>query len=215
MCGICGYVTFDGHEPPRRETLDRMVASLRHRGPDESGHHFIDNVAFGHARLSIVDLAGGRQPLFNEDRTISVICNGEIYNYSDLRKELEGRGHTFRTNSDCEVIAHLWEDDEERCVERLRGMFAFVLYDSRRKIVFGARDRFGQKPLYYHHGRDAFAFGSEIKSLLPMPGLSKDLDVAVLDQFLFYRFIPVPGTMFRDIRQLPPAHSFTLAKTER
>lgn len=210
MCGICGYLTFDGRKPLGHDVLDRMVASLQHRGPDESGTHFVDNVAFGHTRLSIVDLAGGRQPLFNEDRTISVICNGEIYNYTALRKDLEGRGHKFRTNSDCEVIAHLWEDEDEHCVERLRGMFAFVLYDSRRKIVFGARDRFGQKPLYYHMGRDAFAFGSEIKSLLPMPGLSKELDTAALDQFLFYRFIPVPGTMFRDIRQLPPAHSFTL-----
>src|SRR5580658_7137427 len=113
MCGICGYVTFDGHQPPGREVLDRMVASLRHRGPDESGHHFIDNVAFGHTRLSIVDLAGGRQPLFNEDQTISVICNGEIYNYPSLRRDLERRGHRFQTNSDCEVIAHLWEDDGE------------------------------------------------------------------------------------------------------
>ena len=211
MCGICGYVTFDGREPLGGEILEQMVASLHHRGPDESGTHFVDNVAFGHTRLSIVDLAGGRQPLFNEDRTVSVICNGEIYNYANLRRELERRGHSFRTNSDCEVIAHLWEDDGERCVERLRGMFAFVLYDSRRKIVYGARDRFGQKPLFYHLGRDCFAFGSEVKSLFPIPGLSKSIDLAVLDQFLFYQYVPVPGTMFRDIRQLPPAHSFTLS----
>lgn len=210
MCGICGYVALDGRQQPGRQTLDRMVSTMHHRGPDDSGTHFVDQVAFGHTRLSIIDLAGGHQPLFNEDKTISLICNGEIYNYAQLRRELEARGHLFRTNSDCEAIIHLWEDDAERCVERLRGMFAFVLYDSRRKIVFGARDRFGQKPLYYHHGRDLFAFGSEIKSLLPIPGLSKDLNAAALDQFLFYRFIPVPRTLYRDIQQLPPAHSFSL-----
>ena len=162
MCGIAGYVSLNG-APVDRETIERMVVAMKHRGPDAQTAHLDGPVGFGHARLSIIDLAGGHQPLFNEDKTVTVICNGEIYNYRELREQLINKGHQFRTGSDCEVLAHLWEESGRKMLDQLRGMFAFVLYDRRKATVFGARDHFGQKPLYYFKGDHGFAFASEIK----------------------------------------------------
>jgi asparagine synthase (glutamine-hydrolysing) len=162
----------------------------------------------GHARLSIIDLEGGDQPIFNEDRSVSVILNGEIYNFVELRAWLLARGHVFRTRSDTEVIAHLWEEEQERCVHRLRGMFAFVVHDRKRRVLFGARDRFGQKPLFYHFEQGLFTFASEIKSLLMQPSVSREIDFQALDEFLFYQFVPHPRTMLRDVVQLAPGCSF-------
>lgn len=209
MCGIAGYVNLDG-SPADRAKIERMVTALRHRGPDAQTAHLDGPVAFGHARLSIIDLAGGRQPLFNEDRSITVICNGEIYNYRELKKLLIQNGHQFRTGSDCEVLAHLWEESGSQMLDDLRGMFAFVLYDRNRNIVFGARDRFGQKPLYYYHDASCFAYASEIKGLLALPEIARDFDPVALDQFLFHQFVPQPRTLFQRIKKLPAGCSFEL-----
>jgi asparagine synthase (glutamine-hydrolysing) len=189
-----------------------MVECLRHRGPDDRGFHHQDGVSLGHDRLSIIDLEGGHQPIANEDGAVSVISNGEIYNFAELADDLKARGHRFRTRSDTEVIVHLWEDEGPDCVQKLRGMFAFVLHDRRRGVLFGARDRFGQKPLFYHHDEDRgrFAFASEIKALLALPWIPRRLDTVGLDQFLFYQFIPHPRTLIEGVRQLPPAHTFRL-----
>ena len=209
MCGIAGYVSLN-QSPPDRETIERMVTAIQHRGPDAKTVHLDGPVGFGHARLSIIDLAGGWQPLFNEDRSVSVICNGEIYNYRELRERLIQGGHQFRTGSDCEVIAHLWEEHGSRLVDELRGMFALVLFDRKQQVVFGARDHFGQKPLYYHVGPDAFSFASEIKGLLVLPEVSRQLDPLALDQFLFQQFIPQPRTLFENVKKLPAGCCFEL-----
>ncbi len=189
-----------------------MVAALHHRGPDDRGYE-IDaragegTVALGHARLSIIDLGGGKQPISNEDGSVVVVANGEIYNYAELTEGLRQRGHVFKTSSDCEAIVHLWEEEGEDCVQRLRGMFAFVLYDRKRGVLFGARDRFGQKPFFWTRDTNGFAFASEIKALLPLPWLRRELDAVALDQFLFYQFVPHPRTLFEGVHQLPPAHT--------
>ena len=209
MCGIAGYVSLN-ESPVDRETIERMVVALKHRGPDAQTAHLDGPVGFGHARLSIIDLAGGHQPLFNEDKSITAICNGEIYNYRELRDRLRRNGHQFRTGSDCEVLAHLWEESGSSMLNQLRGMFAFVLFDRRQGIVFGARDRFGQKPLYYHHSPNGFAFASEIKGLLVLPEVSRELDPLALDQFLFHQFVPQPRTLFAGVKKLAAGCRFEL-----
>jgi asparagine synthase (glutamine-hydrolysing) len=208
VCGICGCFAAGDAPPIAAEILERMTAALAHRGPDGRGVHIDGPCGLGHARLSIIDLAGGRQPILNEDGSVAVVCNGEIYNFETLRTELLQRGHRFRTKSDSEVLVHLWEDKGPACVERLRGMFAFAIYDRNRRLLFGARDRFGQKPLFYHWDGRTFAFASEIKGLLPLPHLERRLDAAALDQFLFYQFVPHPRTMFEGVRSLPPGCTF-------
>lgn len=209
MCGIAGQINLNAL-PVDHDTIERMVIALKHRGPDAQTVHRDGAVGFGHARLSIIDLAGGRQPLFNEDQSVTVICNGEIYNYRELTQQLVQRGHRFRTGSDCEVIAHLWEDVGTDLVGQLRGMFAFVLYDRRQGIVFGARDHFGQKPLYYHQDASTFSFASEIKGLLVLPQVSRELDPLALDQFLFHQFVPQPRTLFSQIKKLPAGTCFKI-----
>ena len=209
MCGISGYIKLKGLSADH-DTIERMVVALKHRGPDAQTVFLDGPVGFGHARLSIIDLAGGDQPLFNEDRSVSVICNGEIYNYRELTARLKEGGHQFRTGSDCEVLAHLWEEFGTGMLDQLRGMFAFVLYDRNQQIVFGARDRFGQKPLYYHRSREGFSFASEIKGLLVLPEVSRELDPLALDQFLFHQYVPQPRTLFQGIKKLPAGHCFEL-----
>lgn len=210
MCGIAGIINSKAMESPRRAVIERMLGTLRHRGPDDRAVHIDGNVALGHARLSIIDLESGRQPLFNEDDSVAVVCNGEIYNYRELRKELIAAGHRFRTNSDCEVLVHLWEEHGPDMLAKLRGMFAFVLYDRNTKTLFGARDHFGQKPLFYAQSAEQFAFASEIKALLTLPGASRELDAGALDRFLFYKYVPAPATLFQSVRQLPAGHCFEL-----
>jgi len=214
VCGICGAYTSDTTSPVSQEALERMVAALDHRGPDDRGTYLHENCALGQTRLSIIDLAGGHQPIFNEDKTVAVVLNGEIYNFAELREDLIQRGHRFQTDSDTEVIVHLWEEQGTACVDQLRGMFAFVLHDRRRNVLFGARDRFGQKPLFYHWHNGRFSFASEIKALLKLPHVSRSLDLQALDQFLFYQFVPHPRTLFEGISQLPPAHTFLIEAGE-
>ncbi len=203
MCGICGFLgTRVADDAPA--VLQRMLQSLAHRGPDGNACFTEGGVGLGHARLSIIDLQGGQQPLFNEDRSLVLVCNGEIYNHQKLRAELSERGHVFSSHSDSEVILHLWEELGEDCVHELRGMFAFALYDCKRQEVFLARDRFGQKPLYFHHSQLGLIFSSEIKGVLAHPGVPRELDVSALDGFLFYQYVPGARTLFRDIHALPP-----------
>ncbi len=209
MCGIAGYISRDD-SPIAREPIERMVTALKHRGPDAQTVHLDGQVGLGHARLSIIDLAGGHQPLFNEDHSIAVVCNGEIYNYRELTKTLVSAGHQFRTGSDCEVLTHLWEESGPKMLDQLRGMFAFILYDRRQGIVFGARDRFGQKPLFYYEGPNHIAFASEIKGLLVLPEVSRDLDPLGLDQFLFHQFIPQPRTLFAGVKKLAAGCCFEI-----
>ena len=191
-------------------TLNRMCSTTRHRGPDDSGRYVQSNVGLGFNRLSIIDLAGGHQPMTNEDSSVWVVFNGEIYNFSELRDELVAHGHQFQTRSDTEVIVHGWEQWGERCVERLRGMFAFAIWDTRRKILFGARDRVGIKPFYYFKDAELFAFSSEIKGLLEVPNISRDVDPAAVGEFLRHRYVIGPHTILRDIQKLPPAHTITV-----
>jgi len=184
-----------------------MMDSLRHRGPDGDGKHIKGSVGLGHTRLSIIDLESGAQPLYNEDRSVVAVCNGEIYNFHELRESLQKKGHLFSTGSDCEVLVHLWEEYKTDCVSQLRGMFSFVIHDTGQDVVFGARDRFGQKPLFYHQGSQGLAFASEMKALLTLPWISGRISPEKLDQFLFYQYVPVPGTMMEGVSQLPPGHT--------
>lgn len=207
MCGIAGIVST---QPDRSQALERMLRALRHRGPDGEGTYEDDFVALGHRRLSIIDLEGGRQPLRNAEGTITLICNGEIYNYRELRVQLERDGHRFLTNSDCEVIIGLYERHGERLLEHLRGMFAFALWDARKRRLVAARDHLGQKPLYYAHDGHAFAFASEIKALLARDTRPPRMNLAALDQYLALRLIDAPLSMYEGIHKLPPGHVLTL-----
>ena len=213
MCGITGI--FETHEkkPILREVLARMNESQRHRGPDEGSYHIEPGVGLGHRRLSIIDVATGQQPLWNEDNSVAVIFNGEIYNYQDLIPELIALGHVFRTRSDTEVIVHGWEAWGEACVERFRGMFAFALWDRNRDTLFLARDRLGVKPLFYAFLPDGkFIFGSELKSLLTHGGLSRDLNPQAVEEYFALGYVPEPRTIFSGASKLPPAHTLLLKR---
>jgi asparagine synthase (glutamine-hydrolysing) len=203
MCGIAGIL---GEAPHSGGGLRRMLDALSHRGPDGEGIETDSCAAFGHRRLSIIDLAGGRQPLVNAARTRWLVCNGEIYNYRELRAECEARGYRFLTNSDCEVILGLYDHYGDDLLARLRGMFAFALWDAPRRRLLAARDHLGQKPFYYTAGAQHFAFASEIKALLALDPSLRELDFEALDQYLGLRLIAPPLSMFKRIRKLPPAH---------
>jgi asparagine synthase (glutamine-hydrolysing) len=210
MCGIAGAVWTSRGKPITDEVLTRMISSLTHRGPDDSGKHLettsANGVALGHRRLSIIDLAGGHQPLSNEDGNIWIVFNGEIYNFAELREELIRLGHKFATSTDTETIVHLYEEFGADCVTHLRGMFAFALWDKRSGKLLLARDRLGQKPLYYRQEQGRLLFGSELKSILQVPGLPRSLNSAAVDQFLTYQYVPYPHSIFDGFNKLPPAH---------
>ena len=208
MCGICGFYR---HEPSQGDDtlLRQMGRALAHRGPDDEGYYLCGSLGLGARRLSIIDIPGGRQPMSNEDGSVWIVFNGEIYNYRTLRHELESRGHHLRTQSDTEVIVHLYEEFGERCVERLSGMFAFAIWDEPRRKLLLARDRLGQKPLFYAQTAAGLAFASEVKALLCLPEIERSLDYESLHHYLSLRFIPPPGTMFSGIKKLPPAHYLT------
>ncbi len=207
MCGITGFYDPSAEEIPDGAVIRRMAAPLAHRGPDDEGFHHGPGIALGFRRLSIVDLAGGHQPLANEDGTVLLVMNGEIYNHLDLRPELEGRGHRFRTRSDAEAVLHAYEEWGVDCLERLQGMFAFALYDRPRHRLLLARDRLGIKPLHVAELDDGtLVFGSEIKSLLAHPGVPREASEEAAALFLTYRYLPSPHTLFRGIRKLPPGH---------
>jgi asparagine synthase (glutamine-hydrolysing) len=203
MCGICGIA---GPGTVAEAEVTRMCDVLRHRGPEDSGTFVEGGVGLGMRRLCIIDLAGGHQPIANEDESVQVILNGEIYNHEALRRELLARGHRFRTRSDTEVLVHLYEDEGERMLQRLRGMFAFAVWDRRRKRLLVARDHFGQKPLFYTESGGRLIFASEIKALLAHDPSLATLSPFALDQYLTLRFVQAPETFFERIRALPPAH---------
>jgi len=204
MCGICGKYSPSG---VKLEELNSMLGTIVHRGPDDSGCYVNANIGLGSRRLSIIDLETGNQPIGNEDRTIWVVYNGEIYNYQTLRLQLESKGHLFHTNSDTEVIIHLYEEVGEQCVEQLGGMFAFALWDERQQKLLLARDRLGQKPLFYARDGSDFLFGSEIKAILALHHKKPELDPLAMHDYLSLRFIPPPHTIFNHIQKLPPAHT--------
>ncbi len=202
MCGICGQITADNASG---DGVRRMADALRHRGPDDEGYFVSGRAALGHRRLSIIDLEGGQQPITNEDQTLWIVFNGEIYNYRDLRPPLEA-AHQFKTSSDTEVILHLYETHGVDCVRFLRGMFAFAIWDTRTETLFAARDHLGQKPFYYVHEGQTFAFASEIKGLLALDPSLRQVDPEALHQYLALRIIAPPRSMFRRVRKLPPGH---------
>ena len=209
MCGIAGLVNWSG-DPFDRQVLQRMIDIIRHRGPDAAGVFVDGPVGLAHARLSIIDLESGQQPMTNEDGTLRITFNGEIFNYVELRRELEERGHRFATKSDTEVILHAYEEKGERCVEDFNGQWAFAIWDARRRSLFLSRDRMGVRPLFYTVVGSSFVFASEIKSLFRHPAVRRELDLRSLDQtFTFWMPIP-PYTPFRGVRQLPAAHSMTV-----
>ena len=192
-----------------RDLIARMLGAVEHRGPDDEGHYIAPGVVMGMRRLAIIDLATGRQPISNEDGSIWVVFNGEIYNYRELRGLLLARGHKLRTQTDTETIAHLYEDEGERCVERLRGMFAFAIWDQRERRLFLARDRVGKKPLHYALAGRTLVFGSEIKSLLQHPGVKREINLRAISDFLSFGYVPDPETAFAGVRKLPPGHTLT------
>ncbi|MEO6697224.1 MAG: asparagine synthase (glutamine-hydrolyzing), partial [Gammaproteobacteria bacterium] len=213
MCGIVGLFDTRAQRETDRVLLERMNQSQFHRGPDEGGMHFEPGLGLGHRRLSIIDLSSGQQPLFNEDGSVVVVFNGEIYNFPDLMEELKNLGHTFRTHCDTEVIVHAWEQWGEACVQRFRGMFAFGLWDRNRHTLFLARDRLGVKPLYYAVLPDGtFLFGSELKSLLVHPGLQRELDPFAIEEYFAYGYVPEPRTIFKHALKLSPGHTLTLQR---
>lgn len=211
MCGICGKLQFDGEERIEPELLDRMMATISHRGPDGCGKHLSGPVALGHTRLAIIDLSTGAQPISNEDKTVWVVYNGEIYNYQELRDELLKKGHVFRSTTDTEVIVHLYEEYGVESLSRLRGMFAFALWDEKDRTLLLARDRVGIKPLYYANTGKALVFGSEIKALLVDPGVKCHVDPQSVDKFLTHLCLPGRETLWKGIYKLEPGF-FLLAR---
>ena len=206
MCGICGFAPSDPQQSVGRELLTGMTEIVRYRGPDSDGFYTTPGIGLGVRRLAINDLKTGDQPISNEDETITVVCNGEIYNFVELREELIADGHRVRTRSDVEVIVHLYEDLGPECLQRLRGMFAFALWDGPRRRLMLARDRLGIKPLHYSLGPDGCTFGSELKSILAANQIERRLDLQALRDVFSLGFVTGPKTLFTEIRRLPPAH---------
>ena len=211
MCGIVGMVNLDGRaaEGP---LLARMNEAILHRGPDEDGAYLKGHVGLAMRRLAIIDLSGGQQPISNEEGTAWIVYNGEVYNYREVKRELEARGHRFHTDCDTEVVLHAYLEYGEDAPKHLRGMFAFAIWDERKQELFVARDRVGKKPLLYAKTADTFVFGSEFKALLLHPSVSREIDRAALDDYLTFMCVPAPQTAYRDIRKLEPGHTLTLTK---
>lgn len=211
MCGIVGIFDLRGEREIDRCLLSGMNETQHHRGPVEGGLHTERGVGFGHRRLSIIDLSSGHQPLFNEDHSVVVVFNGEIYNFRELMEELIPLGHTFRTRCDTEAIVHAWEQWGEACVQHLRGMFSFAIWDRNKRTLFLARDRLGIKPLFWAQLPDGwFAFGSELKSLLALPSLPRDIDPCAVEDYFAYGYVPEPRTIYQHAFKLPPGHTLTL-----
>jgi len=211
MCGIVGIVRNDKTEVDH-DLVARMCSAIRHRGPDDDGFYFNETVGLGMRRLSIIDVKSGQQPIHNQDRTAWIVFNGEIYNYRELRVELEKLGHTFYTNSDTEAIIHAYDQYGADCPKHLRGMFAFAIWDERTQELFLARDRVGKKPLLYAQVNGQFVFGSEFSALLQHPGISKDIDFEALDHYLSFMCVPAPLTAYQAIRKLEAGHTLRYRK---
>jgi len=210
MCGIVGYIDMRRERPAEQPVVMNMADKVAHRGPDSHGYFVDGSAALGFRRLSIIDLSGGDQPIKNEDGSVVLICNGEIYNYRELRRELQAKGHTFRTNTDVEVLVHLYEEEGVRFVNRLNGQFAFAIYDRKQQTLFLARDHFGINPLYYTVVDDVFIFASEIKAILEHPLVPREVDLTGLDQVLSFPGLVSPRTMFKDVFSLKPGHHITI-----
>ncbi|MCB1802934.1 MAG: asparagine synthase (glutamine-hydrolyzing), partial [Gammaproteobacteria bacterium] len=216
MCGIAGLFDTRDQRVPDEALIRRMTDALTHRGPDESGYHLEAGIALGHRRLSIIDIASGQQPLLSESQDACIVFNGEIYNFVELRDELKTLGHVFRTHSDTEVILQAWQAWGAACVERLRGMFAFAIWDKPHRRLFLARDRLGIKPLYYAllpNGH--FVFGSELKALLPHPSLPRERDPRAIEEYFAYGYVPEPRSIFSAVRKLPPGHTLLIEMGQR
>ncbi len=210
---MCGIVGFTNDIDDSNEVLGRMMDRIRHRGPDAEGKYIDEDIALGHRRLSIIDISfQGDQPIFNEDRSLVIIFNGEIYNYKEIKEKLVEAGHDFRTNTDTEVLIHGYEEYGEKLLNMLRGMFAFVIWDKKKKELFGARDFFGIKPMYYAAMDGTLMFGSEIKSFLEHPKFRKELNTAALENYLTFQYSPAAETFFKNVYKLPPAHYFRFTK---
>ena len=212
MCGICGLVNLETGKPVDRALLQAMCDTLTHRGPDDEGFYLEQGAGLAIRRLTVIDLQTGHQPIHNEDRTIWVVFNGEIYNYRALRDVLEKRGHRFYTNSDTETLVHLYEEFGERSVEKLNGMFAFAIWDENSQTLFLARDRLGIKPVYYSIVNDKLIFASELKAILCYSRVSREVDRRALNYYLGLRYVPCPHTIFRQVKKLPPGHTLTCTK---
>ncbi len=215
MCGICGVLAFNDSFACNERVAVAMRDEMVHRGPDDQGVWIspTGRAALGHRRLSIVDVSHfGHQPMSNEDGSVWVTFNGEIYNHSKLRDELQSRGHLYRSHCDTETIVHLYEEEGERCVERLDGMFALAIWDERRRRLLLARDRLGKKPLYWTKTAEGFVFASEIKALLRHPAISADLDLEAFYDYLTFVCTPAPSTMFAGVRKLAPAERMTISE---
>ena len=206
MCGICGKLEFDAEAKVAPHLLKQMADAIVHRGPDDEGYYVKGQIGLGFRRLSIIDLSGGHQPLSNEDDSIWIVFNGEIYNYLELRALLLSKGHVFKTQSDTEVIVHLYEEYGRDCVQKLRGMFGFAIWDSVQKSLFLARDRVGIKPLYYYLDRHFLSFGSEMKAMLVDPAVHREVDPTMIDRFLTYYYVPGSSTLLRNFFKLEPGH---------
>jgi asparagine synthase (glutamine-hydrolysing) len=207
MCGIAGKVAVSSSAAAvDADVVRRMMSLIVHRGPDDDGIYIDRQAVLGHRRLSIIDLNTGKQPISNEDGTVWVVYNGEIYNFPELREQLLARGHTLKTHTDTEVIVHLYEDYGEQCVTLLRGMFAFALWDARKKKLLLARDRVGIKPLYYVQTRDSLLFASEIKAFRADPSVQLELNKQAIDTFLTFLYVPGSETLFRNVHKLDPGH---------
>jgi len=213
MCGIAGIFELDSSGMPDRALLDAMNRVQRHRGPDGDGVYVEPGVGLAHLRLAIIDVAAGQQPITNEDGSVVLIYNGEIYNFQELQRDLESRGHRFRTHCDTEVVVHAWEEWGASCVERFRGMFAFALWDRERRTFFLARDRFGIKPMHYALlGGRTLLFGSELKALLVHPELSRAIDPQAVEEYFAYGYVPDPRTILTGVRKLPPGHTLLVRR---
>ena len=213
MCGLAGIFHPSGAGSVDAALLRRMTTALRHRGPDGEGFHLEPGIGLGHRRLAIIDPAGGEQPMFNEDGSIAIVFNGEIYNFAELRPELQALGHRFRNRCDTEAIIHAWESWGPDCLDRLTGQFAFALWDRNRRTLFLARDHFGKKPLYYATDRAGrFVFASELCALAEVETLPRTPDPAAIEDFFALGYVPDPASIFREVKKLPPAHCLLLAR---
>ena len=210
MCGICGVFHSERARQVNRDMLVRMNQQIVHRGPDDDGFLVEENVGLAMRRLSIIDIQTGHQPLSNEDGSVWIVFNGEIYNHQDLRKDLESRGHRYRSKSDTETIVHLYEEYGRECVAHLRGMFAFAIWDRRKRCLFIARDRLGIKPLYYRFVGDTLLFGSEIKTILAYPGVKPEFNAGGLAEYLAFGYLTGEESMYAGVRKLMPGHTLTV-----
>ncbi|MBM3525207.1 MAG: asparagine synthase (glutamine-hydrolyzing), partial [Alphaproteobacteria bacterium] len=216
MCGIVGLFDRTGRRPVDGALLKRMTDAIAHRGPDGEGFHVEPGMGLGHRRLAIIDVSRGHQPLYNETGDVGIVFNGEIYNFEEIQKELEALGHVFKTRSDTEAIVHAWEQWGEGCVDRLRGMFAFLIWDRRQDTVFAARDRLGKKPLYYAMLPDGHVvFASELKALLVHPDLDRRIDVRAIEEFFAYGYVPDPRTIYAGVHKLESGCTLRIDRGDR